>query len=416
MSPVSRGRKGKKSKKGGKKRAFPFDLVSHEHALDMARVSGVGQDEQLTRWHGPAARAVLDQGDAIVAARGPRQLEQAVCEVLGARMHQVLRDEHFGLVFDQWVQAVAVAAADRVVEASEQPGTGGWKAPWRLLHGLLSIAPPALAAVALDEVDRCADHLGALGDVPSWLAVMARVRATGRMWRLRDAYGLRGAVIAEYTYPLQGESSVFLFDYDMSELVDLVEPGAFGDLDEAVAAWRAAVGDAAEGSGVAPVEDPADLQALAQIGTGEALVRGDESRALCDNWFRARRRLHDLAVALADREVRMPEPADLFAEVEVADMCEEFDAWHQRAHGGVLDPALVTEVAEQWVEGSLPHVRHLVSPRRVAAQRAMIGDWGRQGRDLEDVCEVLVRWTRWLGERQGLPEHLVERAASAGLR
>ncbi|GGP44633.1 hypothetical protein [Saccharothrix coeruleofusca] len=414
MSPVSRGRKGKKDRKGKKKGgSAPFGSSAADQALlrDLERMAG--QDEpEFPEWFEPAALAVLDRGEAVVAARGPRQLEQAVSEALGASMHQAVVEDRQGLQFREWVDTLVTLAVDRVVEEAERPEAGAWKGPWRLLNGLLSILPHEATARAREAVELCAARLGPLAEVPSWLDLMPRVRATGRRWRLRDAYGTRRAVIAEYTYPDHTDPSVFLFDYDVSEFVDLVSPGVFDELDAAVAAWRAEVGDTAEHAVPAEVEE-SDLAPLAQLALEESFVVGDESREVFDNWFRARRRFEDLATALADRGLDVPRPPDWSQRFDLAEMAAPFTAWHRQTHGEDPDPELVDAIAEHWMETTLPESRYLISPRRVVMIRREMPHSLRLNPDAPQVQRMLPRWVRWLGQRAGLPEHLVEQAVAA---
>jgi hypothetical protein len=55
----------------------------------------------------------------------------------------VLNEAKRGLWFEWWFEELVRAAADRVKAEAAGEG-GGWQAPWRLLHGLAAIGPPAL--------------------------------------------------------------------------------------------------------------------------------------------------------------------------------------------------------------------------------------------------------------------------------
>src|SRR6476619_6610173 len=96
----------------------------------------------------------------------------------------------------------------------------------------------------------------------------SRIGATGELWRMRDVYGARFAVIAGFSYPDDTDRSVFLFDIDACGLVNLVRAGVFDDLEEAAASWRATVGEAADHATPAPVETADQLSCLVQGQTG----------------------------------------------------------------------------------------------------------------------------------------------------
>jgi len=95
-------------------------------------------------WFGPSIGRILRQQAPVIAATGPRELEQAVTELTGAEVYWALNEAKRGLWFEELVQA----AADRVKAEAAGEG-GGWQAPWRLLHGLAAIGSPALRTAAL---------------------------------------------------------------------------------------------------------------------------------------------------------------------------------------------------------------------------------------------------------------------------
>lgn len=410
MSPVSRGRKTKGKKK--KNRTPGRSRTEMDTALRrVAEVMGEPRRGVTPLWFAPAIGAVLES-DAVLGATGPAALEQVVCELLGGQMHARLSVRGGeGLWFDWFAEAVASAAADRVVDAEDDLVGGSWKAPWRLLHGLLAIGTPELCAHVADEVERCAPVLGPLGEVPHWLASMTSIRATGEGWSLRDEYGTRQALIAAYSYPGGTDPTVFLFDLDVStRAAELIAPGAYTDLDTAVAAWRSAVGDAA---GPAEPEQTTDFELLAQVVTGQYGIMGNETRETMDNWFRAPRRIAELARLLAIRGTPLPEPEHLFGDIDVAPMVAEFTAWHRERHGTEPDQETASDLAIEWTEGVLPETWYRTSPERVTDRRALIGDWIPDHPVTAGAIALLPEWSRWLGERSGLRPELVERAVAA---
>ncbi|HET9975700.1 MAG TPA: hypothetical protein VFQ68_46270 [Streptosporangiaceae bacterium] len=89
----------------------------------------------------PVKRRMLRPQHAVIAATGPRELEQPVTELTGAEVYRALNEAKRGLWFEWWFQELVRAAADRV-EAEAAGEDGGWQAPWRLLHGLAAIGSP----------------------------------------------------------------------------------------------------------------------------------------------------------------------------------------------------------------------------------------------------------------------------------
>ncbi|HEX8932720.1 MAG TPA: hypothetical protein VF788_00695 [Pseudonocardiaceae bacterium] len=87
-------------------------------------------------------KAVLDRAGVVMAARGPRKLEQATAELLAAELYRVVREEPEGLWFSWWFEELAEAAVARIREEASSRD-GAWQLPWRLLHSLTSIGSPA---------------------------------------------------------------------------------------------------------------------------------------------------------------------------------------------------------------------------------------------------------------------------------
>ncbi|ACU34923.1 hypothetical protein [Actinosynnema mirum] len=392
MSPVSRNRK-KKAKKPGK-RVFPKGALE---ALVPPRPN----------WFSAATATALAGSDALVAARGPLELEEATSLLLGERLVERTRVEGAtGLRFTAWAREVADRAAEQVLAHSEDLSTGAWKGPWRLLHGMLSIGAPELASAAESAIERCAGELGAAGGVPSWLAVLGGVAPTGELWSLRDAHGTRGAVIAGYAYPDGVDRSVFLFDYDVTDFaVELPAPGAFPDVAAAEAAWRTSTGEQ-----TVPLVEGVSPEVLAIVLAGGTVlldsVIGVETDQALRNWYRAQRRAQDLIALVRDRGVHLPAP--LPVEQQAARMAEEFTTWHHTRHGATPDDETVETLALDWVEKTAEGTHALVSPRRVECVRESIqADRDAGVPTMLAELSLLPEWAGWLAERAGLAEELV---------
>lgn len=373
MSPVSRSRK-KKPNKGKSTKA--------RHTAPMLRSPFA--DTKLSRpdWFDESIKSALDGAEATLSAGTTRELEQVVAELVGAQLYEAVSDERGGLRFD-WLFHEIVDAA--VVRRRE----GGTDSMNRLLHGLAAIGTPALRAYAEQQLPK-----RTLSDWP-------RVTATGEVWRMRDAYGTRFGVIAGFTYP-----GTFLFDIDGSGALSLVRADVFDDVEQAAASWREQVGDSAKGVEPQPIGAAEELRCLTECETGEIGVMGDESRNVMDNWFRFHRRLHDLA----DLDL-LPEPVNLYRDIDPDPMAEEFTRWYSTQDGEKLAREIVEELAAEWMEGSLPETWFCVSPARIRYIRALMADWvDEYGKAAE---AMLPHWARWLSQRSGLSAQLATPVLSA---
>lgn len=363
-------------------------------------------------WFDPSIARLLEGADVVLATRGPRELEEATAGLLGGELHRAMHEEQ-GLWLDWWFERLI----DRTVTQTrvEAGRSGAWQAPWWLLHGLTSLGPPPLGAAAQTALGRARKHLSKAGyqSQPAWLRLLPRISATGEVWQMRDVYGARFAVIAGFSYPDDTDPSVFLFDVDACGLVDLVDAGVFDDVDEAAASWRATVGDAADHATPGPVDTAEQLSCLVHCPTGEDVIKGTESRTVADNWFRARRRIHDLATALRKRGMGLPEARNLFDDVDTEPMAQAFTTWYRTAHGTEPDPEAVDAVAAEWLEGALPETRHAASPHRARYLLTLICDWDPDHPVTVAAKALLPEWVRWNGEQAGLPPDFISRAVAA---
>jgi hypothetical protein len=422
MSPVSRRRK-IKSKAKSKRRASGRpgatrrgvgDLPADAGPPSLAALQSLIGPRQRPGWFDVSVKGILDRAGVVMAARGPRELEQAAAELVGGELYDVVRAERLGMWFDWLFEELAGGAAARVREGAGRQD-GAWQAPWRLLHGLTSIGSPALRSIAQDALARAEEGLpaGAAARQPGWLRLLPQIAATGEVSQMRDAYGTRFGVVAGFCYPGGTDPSVFLFDVDACGFVHLASAGVFDHAEQAAAAWRALAGEAAGGARLSPVETAERLDCLVHLDTGEALLNGSESRAVMDNWFRANRRHHDLADALRKRGMPLPAAASLYQGVDTAPMTEAFTGWYLRRHGSAPDPEVVGAVAGEWLQGALPGTWHAASPHRAEFQLALISDWIPDHPVTVGAKALLPEWVRWNCEQSGLPRHLTDQAVAA---
>ena len=429
MSPVSRGRKGKKQKKAQKsrQRSARVGREDTELAYLLAAGSQPGQPSSGFRalaalvdqlagprerpaWFGPSiGRTIRRQEEAVMAATGPRELEQAVAELTGAEVYWALNEARSGLWFEWWFEDLVRAAADRVKAEAAGEG-GGWRAPWRLLHGLAAIGSPGLAVGCRAGGEGCRPRARAAAVRRG--AGLARAvpggSVTGGIWAMRDDYRTRFAVLAECGYPGGVDPHVFLLDIDACMAVTPVDAAVFDSLDQAAAAWRESKGDTARAACPEPVTDYSQLGFLVHCDAApNGPFRGDESRGYADNLFRANRRIHDIAGAMAARGHQWPDEngshRDHAATAEV--MAEAFGDWYARRHGREPGGEAVRWLAGDWLTGTLPGYENAVSPHRVRALLAyMDDDWLPEEPATVAAYELLPEWVRWNGEQAGVPD------------
>lgn len=369
-------------------------------------------------WFAPAVKRVLDAADALLAAQGPRELEQATAVLLGGEFEHALRAEREGLWLRWWTQVLIDVGTGRVIEALDA-GDPGWQPAMRLLHGLTSIVPADLLPAARSGLGRARKAArkqagSSFATQPGWLATMHKPEPTGRVWRLVDSYGDRFGILTEVRYP--GEpSSVFLSDIDAASFTHLSGGGDFDNADDAVDAWRSSVGESAAGAAPVVVTDPGDLRCLAAAFSRSAAPEtffGDEQRPVLDNWLRARRRFDDLHRVFTSRGMHVPETMRRDRVIDTTEWVRDFAAWHADRHGHSPNTDAVDAVAHEWLEIVLPGTESAASPRRAHTFRELMGDWVDD--DVTHAARrLLPEWVRWCAEDTGVPAHLVEQAVSA---
>jgi hypothetical protein len=75
-----------------------------------------------------------------------------------------------------------------------------------------------------------------------------------------------------------------------------------------------------------------------------------------DNWFRARRRIHDLADALRKRGMPLPTAWSLYHDLDTDPMAEAFTDWYVQRHGSELDPEAVMRWHRSGCRGYCPRL------------------------------------------------------------
>lgn len=158
------------------------------------------------------------------------------------------------------------------------------------------------------------------------------------------------------------------------------------------------------------VETPDDLLCLVHCrdNLGDGVI-GSETRAVTDNWYRARRRIDDLAAALTRRGTPLPRAKSLYRDIELEPMATAFTQWHLDRHHVVPDREVVETLVLEWLAGRLPGTEYAASPHRVEYQLNLISDWVDDP-VTEAVRAIIPEWVLWLGEQSGIPDELVARS------
>jgi hypothetical protein len=373
-----------------------------------------GMEPGRADWFDRSIKAVIDQAVTLMSARGPRELEQATAELVGAELHRAVRDEPHRLFLDLLVEELAEAAAGWIQDEAVRERDGG-QAQWRLLYGLTSIGSPGLGSLVENVLTPLREELPATAQAqqPEWLPLLPKIAATGEVWEMHDVYGTRFAVIAGFRYPDGTDPSVFLFDIDACEIIRLASAGVFDDVQQAAAAWRERAGEAAADAEPSPVETADRLSCLIHLELDEELLDGSEPRTVLDNWLRVNRRLIDLAEVLRRQGMVLPEAESLYHDLDIAPMMEEFAAWHLPRHGSTPDPEAAEMLAEVWLEGALPSTRHSVSPHRARSRLEQINEDFIDDPVTTAAKALLPEWVRWNGEKSGLPGPFIDRSVTA---
>jgi hypothetical protein len=341
--PVSRGRKPKKQKKRSQRTQPPVRRVASVgsewsrpadaefsrlsaspfriSADVLASFSGQGREPD---WWEPSHERVIAASRGLLAAASPRALEQAVAELVGGELYAAMSEGRTGLRFDAWVMELTGRLVSRIADAvGRGAGQDGWQGPWRLLRGLAAIGSYGLGGWIEQEAAKAVGSLPSdwQASQPGWLVSVTEIEATGDVRAMRDAYGTRFGVIAEFRYPGGIDPAWYLFDIDASGFITLAGLGVFDDADHAAGAWQKAVGVSAEGLTPVP-PTPEVLACLVYFESEEHLLEGTESRMQMDNWFRGPRRIGDLIRALSARGVELPAHRSLYHDIDFEPMAD----------------------------------------------------------------------------------------------
>jgi hypothetical protein len=433
MSPVSRSRKPKKSNSGARRSGSPASRLTGQRSHGdgpgsprrivlgnpfsrdgglSAFAQSLGVQREEPAWVADVAGELLDGAAHLLQAQSPHELEDLTARLLGEYLHR-MSDEHEEVGIAWLLEQVLALAARRV---HSEPSAATARSAVRLLHGLRAIGNPALEHAAGEILKGLRPILRASEAAEAdWLADCGKLRMTGEVWTVRDIYGARIGVIASTEYPHGRDRAVYLFDIDACATVSPAGGGAFDDVDQAAAAWRAAVGWAADSAVPMPLDQTGVevLRCVRELELSEDFIRGDEPRAVWDEWLRAMRRVHDLSSALNRTGRAMPAERSLYHDYDPGPLTAQFRSHLEQLRGGApldrTEQEAVETLVGEWLEGTLPDTYYAVSPHRLQYQLELINDW-REDKVTDTVKALLRDWVSFLAQASDLPADATQTA------
>jgi hypothetical protein len=403
VSPVSRGRSGKKKKKriGSNppvSRAVGQRLGPAEPLAEVFRglPGAAATANQSRNWWPESREAIFEASGRLLDCADPIALEDAVCDLLGRHWATAFKEHNRGLSLDQWLEALIDAAGTQ----AGRPGVG------HLLHAVAAIASPGLAAAAHRVLKATA-----LPAEPAWLPNTSKTVAGPGIMVMTDAYGLRFGVLIEMTGPGR-PARTYLFDIDRCHgFTAVLTSGYHPDPAAAAQSWRALVGPSADG--VHP--EPATSALLGTILPGGGVLDDLTMHPLTPEQFtecyRSERIVHAVSDALQRDHRPISWPHETFQETNARaePVVREFESWlSTKGHAQPDDAELVQSFLETWLVGLPDPMGFGCSPHRIAAFTAYLNDdWIEEYRN--GALTLLEPWVEYCIERTGrLPDHLAQ--------
>ncbi len=332
MSPVSRGRRAKGTKKAknrAKARPAPAGSQVKQSVLpdrgDFSPNALASLLDASTRrgwpWWEASHDEVLASAAALTDCDGPEDLEQATAELIGDQLWQRLQTEVAGHDYLGWMSGLIDVIGERRAESGA----------WLLAYGLAAICPQPHRDRLLTVIGQGRGEARSVA--PPWLPLVPQLRVDGDPQVVVDGYGGRYGLMVDLARP-GAAARTYLIDLDLC--LPFVSPpsGWHADSGSAVAAWRAQVGPSADA--VRP--QPAGGELLVQLlprdldDIGPTLI-GNESRDQLAEFFRMRRVVEQVRSSLGLDDA-LPPP---IAEKAVRSRVDDFLAWCADRDGAVPD-------------------------------------------------------------------------------
>jgi hypothetical protein len=380
-------------------------------------------------WWGESHQRILTAARALTWPSRLADLETQACRIVGGEFYDRLNSRLTGLHPFQWLRALAEETG-ATLQASMADGSGDWRQLWALLHGLALTVPPGdtesetakLARAQFPDIkDPYATVLGEAGKAAKLLADHGLAsdighpgdgsRAAGDPLVASDTYGSRFLLVAPFSYDGEAPDHWYAWDIDTCWILDVVGAGVFGSAQDALAEWQYAVGPAA-GTALSPGTPETTARLLAtclETGPMSDMLQGHEPRELIREYYRLRRRAHDLVgpAAAAPSGSDDPDPAR-----------EAFLDWYAARHDDVPHNVAdaVDTILHQWGPGA--HLgersRYACSPHRIEMTARLIRD-GYFTDHANAALRLLPEWTQWCIAQSGLSGDFAARSRAAAL-
>jgi hypothetical protein len=360
-------------------------------------------------------------------------VETQACRVVGDEFYERFDQPSGGLNPPQWLRALAEETG-AVLRASVADGTADWPQLWALLIGLALTTPPGdttseRAELAREyfpdikdplttvraEVDKAAKLMAERGLAADLAYPADGCRPAGEPLVARDVYGSRFLLVAPFSYDGEVPDHWYAWDVDSCWIVDVVGAGVFGSAADALAEWQRAVGPAA-GTELSPSTQETTAGLLApclKTGPLSDMLQGYEPRELIREYYRLRRRAHDLAGATAASAAAASSGDD-----ELRPMREAFLSWHAARHRDVPQDTAdsVDIILYQWVPSGHAEERwrYACSPHRIEMTARLIRD-GYALSDANAALRLLPEWTQWCIGQSGISGDFAARSRAAAL-
>jgi len=357
---------------------------------------------------------------------------------VGGEFYEWLNSQQTGFHPPQWLRTLAEETG-AALRASVADGTGDWRQLWALLCGLALMVPPGdtqsetakLAHAQFPDIkDPYVTARAEAGQAAKLLADRGLDSGLGRAadgsrpagdpMVACDAYGSRFLLVAPFGYDGEAPDHWYAWDIDSCWILDVVGAGVFGSAQDALAEWQRAVGPAAAGTALSPSPPETTTRLLAsclETGPMSDLLQGSEPRELIREYYRLRRRAHDLVGSAAATAVSEA-AASSGGDDDTGPVREAFLSWYALRHDDVPQDVAdaVSTILHEWGPRALPGERSLYacSPHRIEMTARLIRD-GYFPDHANAILRLLPEWTQWCIEQSRLTGDFAARSRAAAL-
>jgi hypothetical protein len=380
-------------------------------------------------WWRESHERILARARALSWPSRQADLETQACQIVGDEFYDRLQSPATGLHPSQWLRVLAEETGTALRTALAQ-GADDWQKVWALLCGLALTAPrtPTDAVhetgrelfpdikdpyeTALAEADQAAKLLAERGLEPGGAWTAEGFRPAGEPLAARDVYGSRFLLVAPFGYGGDAPDHWYAWDIDCCWLDRVVGAGVFASAEDALREWRGAVGPPASAAALSPcaAKMPARLLAACLPASPLAdVLEGSEPRELIREYYRLRRRAHDLTG-----------PVDVGAgssSFDASQVGQVFLGWYAARHDDIAAEAAAEALGtllEEWGPGASPDERafRACSPHRIEMAARLLRD-GYLPDYANAALRLLPEWTQWCIEQSGLDGDAAARSREA---